>query len=261
MGVVGKILAGLIMGFFVGALDSAIAGTALWNQPNARSVATIAFWGGLAVTLVVALVSSRPRFAWGYGFLLLTLSWAALLALILYLTVAIGLPLAEVWGSRLAVKGEGGQVARALVGAAAGVGLTFGALMLVILVLITVLLLRTPQAAPATYVAVPPVLPPAMAGSGGFAVMLVDAGGNKIEAIKAVREITRLGLKEAKDLVEAAPQPVVTGVSMQDAERIRQYLQGAGIRVQIGPVAATPPPMPQRPAWQPSPDSNPVRRA
>jgi hypothetical protein len=93
--------------------------------------------------------------------------------------------------------------------------------------------------------------------------MLVDAGGNKIEAIKAVREITRLGLKEAKDLVEAAPQPVATGVSMQDAERIRQYLQGAGIRVQIGPAAVmpTPPPMPQKPAWQPSPDSNPVRRA
>jgi hypothetical protein len=94
-------------------------------------------------------------------------------------------------------------------------------------------------------------------------VTLVDAGANKIEAIKAVREITKLGLKEAKDLVEAAPQPVATGVSMADAERIRQYLQGAGIRVQIAPIAqhAAPPPMPQAPAWQPSPDSNPVRRA
>jgi large subunit ribosomal protein L7/L12 len=258
MNVIGKILAGLVMGFFVGVLDSAIFGAAMWNQPETRAVAArVAFWAGLGATLVLALTASRIRFAWGRGFMLVTASWATLLGLLGYLTLAVGLPMAEVWGAELSVKGEGGPLARALVGAAAGVGFTFGVLILAILVLITVLLLRAPQVAAPTYVVAPPAMPQA---AGGVTVLLADPGANKIAAIKAVREITGLGLKEAKDLVDAPPQPVVSGVSMQEAERIRQHLQGAGIRVQIASVGQAPP-LPQAPAWQPSPDSNPVRRA
>jgi hypothetical protein len=150
MSIVGKILAGLIMGFFVGALDSAIFGAALWNQPETRtSAARVAFWAGLGATLVLALTASRARFAWGRGFLLVTASWAALLGLLGYLTLAVGLPMAEVWGAGLTVKGAGGDAARFLVGAAAGIGMIFGVLILVILALITVLLLRAPRAAAA----------------------------------------------------------------------------------------------------------------
>lgn len=66
-----------------------------------------------------------------------------------------------------------------------------------------------------------------------FDVILVAAGENKINAIKEVREITGLGLKEAKDLVEAAPKPVKEGVSKAEAEQLKEKLEKAGAKVEI----------------------------
>ena len=66
-----------------------------------------------------------------------------------------------------------------------------------------------------------------------FDVILQAIGGNKINVIKVVREITALGLKEAKDLVEAAPKPVKEGVSKEEAETIKQKLADAGATVEV----------------------------
>lgn len=66
-----------------------------------------------------------------------------------------------------------------------------------------------------------------------FDVVLVEAGAQKINVIKEVRAITGLGLKEAKDLVEGAPQNVVENVSKQQAEEIKKKLEEAGAKVQI----------------------------
>lgn len=66
-----------------------------------------------------------------------------------------------------------------------------------------------------------------------FNVMLMDAGANKVSAIKAVREITCLGLKEAKDLVEAAPKAVKEGLSKADAEAAKKKLEDAGAKVEL----------------------------
>ena len=66
-----------------------------------------------------------------------------------------------------------------------------------------------------------------------FTVVLTDAGGNKIGVIKAVREVTNLGLKEAKDLVDGAPKTVKEGVSKADAETIKKKLTEAGAKVDI----------------------------
>jgi large subunit ribosomal protein L7/L12 len=66
-----------------------------------------------------------------------------------------------------------------------------------------------------------------------FDVILQAAGGNKINVIKVVREVTALGLKEAKDLVEAAPKPVKEGVSKEEAETVRQKLADAGATVEV----------------------------
>ncbi len=66
-----------------------------------------------------------------------------------------------------------------------------------------------------------------------FDVILADAGANKINAIKEVRAITGLGLKEAKDLVEGAPKPVKTGVSKDEADKIKKQLEDAGAKVEI----------------------------
>jgi large subunit ribosomal protein L7/L12 len=66
-----------------------------------------------------------------------------------------------------------------------------------------------------------------------FDVILQAVGGNKINVIKVVREITALGLKEAKDLVEAAPKPVKEGVSKEEAESVRQKLADAGATVEV----------------------------
>lgn len=66
-----------------------------------------------------------------------------------------------------------------------------------------------------------------------FNVVLKDAGANKINVIKAVREITTLGLKEAKDLVEAAPANVKEGIAKSDAEAAVKKLQEAGATVEL----------------------------
>jgi large subunit ribosomal protein L7/L12 len=66
-----------------------------------------------------------------------------------------------------------------------------------------------------------------------FNVVLTAVGGNKIGVIKVVREITSLGLKEAKDLVEAAPKPVKEGISKDEAENIKKKFTEAGATVEI----------------------------
>ena len=85
---------------------------------------------------------------------------------------------------------------------------------------------------------------PAAGGGGGaaaapveekteFSVVLTAVGGNKIGVIKVVREITSLGLKEAKDLVEGAPKPVKEGVNKDEAESIKKKFTEAGATVEI----------------------------
>jgi large subunit ribosomal protein L7/L12 len=66
-----------------------------------------------------------------------------------------------------------------------------------------------------------------------FDVILQSFGGNKINVIKVVREVTALGLKEAKDLVEAAPKAVKEGISKEEAETVRQKLADAGATVEV----------------------------
>jgi large subunit ribosomal protein L7/L12 len=66
-----------------------------------------------------------------------------------------------------------------------------------------------------------------------FDVVLSEVGPNKIQVIKVVRELTQLGLKEAKDLVEAAPKPVKEGVSKEEAEAAKAKLEAAGAKVEI----------------------------
>jgi large subunit ribosomal protein L7/L12 len=66
-----------------------------------------------------------------------------------------------------------------------------------------------------------------------FTVVLTDIGGNKINTIKAVREVTSLGLKEAKDLVESAPKTLKEGVSKDEAAAIKKKFEEAGAKVEI----------------------------
>src|SRR5271169_2867861 len=86
--------------------------------------------------------------------------------------------------------------------------------------------------------------PVAAAGGGGgaapaaeekteFSVVLTEVGGNKINVIKAVREVTSLGLKEAKDLVDGAPKPVKEGVNKDEAASIKKKFEDAGAKVEI----------------------------
>jgi len=90
--------------------------------------------------------------------------------------------------------------------------------------------------------AMPMAMPMGGAAAGGaaaaeektdFSVILTDVGGNKINVIKAVREVTSLGLKEAKDLVEGAPSVVKDGVNKADAEAIKKKLEAAGAKVEV----------------------------
>ncbi len=85
---------------------------------------------------------------------------------------------------------------------------------------------------------------PAAGGAGGaaapaaeeqteFTVMLLEAGANKVSVIKAVREITGLGLKEAKDLVDGAPNPVKEGIAKADAEAAQKKLVEAGAKAEL----------------------------
>jgi len=87
--------------------------------------------------------------------------------------------------------------------------------------------------------------PIVMAGGGGaaapaaveeqteFTVTLTDIGGNKINVIKVVREVTSLGLKEAKDLVESAPKPIKEGVTKDEAAAIKKKFEEAGAKVEV----------------------------
>jgi len=88
--------------------------------------------------------------------------------------------------------------------------------------------------------------PAAAAGGGGgaaaaapaeektaFDVVLTSAGDKKIQVIKVVREVTNLGLKEAKDLVEGAPKPVKTGVTKEEAETIKKKLEEQGAKIEV----------------------------
>ena len=89
--------------------------------------------------------------------------------------------------------------------------------------------------------AVPMGMP--MAGGGGaaapaeekteFTVSLTEVGGNKINVIKVVREVTSLGLKEAKDLVESAPKPIKEGIPKEEAEAIKKKFEEVGAKVSI----------------------------
>jgi large subunit ribosomal protein L7/L12 len=89
--------------------------------------------------------------------------------------------------------------------------------------------------------AVAAAAPAAGAGAGAakaeeqteFTVMLLAFGDNKVNVIKAVREVTSLGLKEAKDLVDGAPKPVKEGISKADADTIAKKLSDAGAKVEI----------------------------
>ena len=74
---------------------------------------------------------------------------------------------------------------------------------------------------------------PAAEAKDEFTVMLAAAGDKKINVIKAVREITGLGLKEAKDLVEAAPKPVKEGVPKADADKLKAKLEAEGAKVEL----------------------------
>jgi large subunit ribosomal protein L7/L12 len=66
-----------------------------------------------------------------------------------------------------------------------------------------------------------------------FTVMLLAAGENKVNTIKAVREVTSLGLKEAKDLVDGAPKPIKEGINKADSEAIKKKMEEAGAKVEI----------------------------
>ncbi|MCI4459243.1 MAG: 50S ribosomal protein L7/L12 [Thermocrinis sp.] len=88
-------------------------------------------------------------------------------------------------------------------------------------------------AAPAAVAGAPAGAAPAAEEKTEFTVILKSVGANKINVIKVVREITGLGLKEAKDLVESAPKPVKEGVSKEEAESIAKKLQEAGAEVEI----------------------------
>ena len=91
--------------------------------------------------------------------------------------------------------------------------------------------------------AMPMAMPMAGGAAGGgaaaaeekteFTVTLTDVGGNKINVIKVVREVTSLGLKEAKDLVESAPKPIKEGVNKEEAAQIKKKFEEAGAKVEI----------------------------
>jgi len=91
------------------------------------------------------------------------------------------------------------------------------------------------KAAPVAVAAGPAAAAPAAAveEKTEFTVELKDAGANKINVIKVVREVTGLGLKEAKDLVEGAPKAVKEGVNKDEAEKVKKQLEEAGATVEL----------------------------
>ena len=89
------------------------------------------------------------------------------------------------------------------------------------------------SAAPVAVAAVGGAAAPAAEEKTEFDVILTDAGASKLNVIKVVREVTGLGLKDAKDLVEAAPKAVKEGVSKEDADKLKADLEAAGAKVEI----------------------------
>ncbi|MBE6678933.1 MAG: 50S ribosomal protein L7/L12 [Ruminococcaceae bacterium] len=89
------------------------------------------------------------------------------------------------------------------------------------------------SAAPVAVAAVGGAAAPAAEEKTEFDVILTDAGASKLNVIKVVREVTGLGLKDAKDLVEAAPKALKEGVSKEDAEKLKADLEAAGAKVEI----------------------------
>jgi large subunit ribosomal protein L7/L12 len=89
------------------------------------------------------------------------------------------------------------------------------------------------MAAPAAAPAAGGEAAPAAEEKTSFDVILTSAGDKKLQVIKAVREVTTLGLKEAKDLVEGAPQPVKTGVGKEEADTLKAKLEAEGASVEI----------------------------
>ena len=88
--------------------------------------------------------------------------------------------------------------------------------------------------------AAPVVMGAGMAGAGEaaevkdeFEVVLASAGDKKIQVLKVLREVTGLGLKEAKELVDSAPKPIKSGVKKEEAEEIKKKLEGEGAKVEI----------------------------
>jgi len=88
-------------------------------------------------------------------------------------------------------------------------------------------------AAPAVAVAAPGAAAPAAEEQTEFDVVLTDFADKKIQVIKVVREITGLGLKEAKDLVEGVPKPVKEAVEKKEAEELKKKIEGAGGKAEI----------------------------
>lgn len=99
-------------------------------------------------------------------------------------------------------------------------------------------------AAPVAVAAAPAAAPATAAGGDGpdggdadekteFAVVLQDVGSNKINVIKAVREVTTLGLREAKELVEAAPSRIKEAVAQDEANKVKEALEAAGAKVAV----------------------------
>ena len=89
------------------------------------------------------------------------------------------------------------------------------------------------SAAPVAVAAVGGAAAPAAEEKTEFDVILADAGASKLNVIKVVREVTGLGLKDAKDLVEAAPKAIKEGVSKEEAEKLKADLEAAGAKVEI----------------------------
>jgi large subunit ribosomal protein L7/L12 len=88
-------------------------------------------------------------------------------------------------------------------------------------------------AAPAAAASGPAAAAPVVEEKTEFTVVLTAVGANKINVIKAVREVTSLGLKEAKDLVDSAPKPVKEGISKEEAETIKKKFVDAGATVEV----------------------------
>ena len=105
---------------------------------------------------------------------------------------------------------------------------------------------RSSKSATASQPLRPSLLPPPAAAGGGaaapaagaeeqseFSAVLTEVGPNKIPVIKVVRELTGLGLKEAKDLVDASPKPIKEGVARDEAEKVKAALEEQGAKVEI----------------------------